>query len=492
MEIDIKYSLIPKKPKKGEKIFAYAHIHKLKNEIIYEVIEPKLTESLKNILEEIKNIIIDTIDVDLREIKKKEAKTYLENAFFNALKYIKKNLTQDDIEILKYYVFRDFFGLGKIEPLLNDSNIEDISCDGINIPVYVYHRNPSLGSLKTNIVFSAKQELDNFVIKLAERCGKTISISKPLLNSTLPDGSRVQATLGTDIARHGSNFTIRMFTEKPLTPIDIIKYKTCDYKTMAFLWLAIEHGRSILISGGTATGKTSLLNAIALFIRPEMKIVSIEDTAEIRLVHEHWIPEVARTVIGEREEEVDMYDLLKESLRQRPDYIIVGEVRGKEAYVLFQQIATGHPGLGTIHAEDFPRLIDRLTTKPISLPPSLLENLDLVVFLKRLRKEGKYIRRVTSLVEVVGYSRKKQEPFFNEIVKWDPKTDTFISVGKSVVLKQIAETLALSIDEIYDEFKLRAYVLKWMVKNNIIDYRDVSNYISMFYNNKEKLIKVVL
>jgi flagellar protein FlaI len=483
------YPLIPRKPKPDEKIFAFVRIVRHGNEIIYELHEPHLTPDQKKTLEEIKDYIQEKMDVDFRQIKKKEATEYLRKTFENAFDYFK--IPPGEIrEIFRYYIQRDFIGLEKLEAIMNDPNIEDISCDGIGIPVYVYHRDPKIGSIRTNVVFNNKKELDGFVTKVSERCGKTISIAKPLLNGTLPDGSRVQATLGTDIARQGSNFTIRRFTEKPITPVDIIKFGTADAKTLAFLWLAVERASSVLISGGTATGKTSLLNAIALFIRPEMKIVSIEDTAEIRLTHEHWIPEVARVTMSEKGE-VDMYKLLRESLRQRPDYIIVGEVRGREAYVLFQQIAVGHPGLGTIHAENFPKLIDRLTTAPISLPPQLMENLDLIIFLKRIKKEKQYVRRINEVLEVVGFSKKNNEPFVNKVVSWLPTEDKFVSERNSQTLNNVMHFSGMTEVEIKDEIKQRGAVLKWMLDKNITDYKEVSKIINSYYQNKDELLRRV-
>jgi flagellar protein FlaI len=388
---------------------------------------------------------------------------------------------------LKYYVIRDFIGLEKIESFMNDKFIEDISCDGINIPIYVYHRNPRLGSIKTNVIFSSGDELDSFVNKISERCGKTISVAKPLLDGTLPDGSRVQATLGSDIARQGSNFTIRMFTEKPLTPIDIINFNTADLKSMAYFWLLVEHGFSILVSGGTATGKTSLLNVLSLFIKPQMKIVSIEDTAELRLSHPHWVPEVARTPISE-EGKVDMFELLRESLRQRPDYIIVGEVRGKEAYVLFQQMAVGHAGLSTMHAENFTKLIDRLVSPPINLPANLIQNLDLIIFMKRVRKGRKYHRRINSIIEVVGYDAETKNPIINEIMTWDPKDDKIKIINKSYLLKKIADMTNMTESEVHEDITHKANVLKWVREHNITDYRKISSIINLYYTSPDFLL----
>ena len=373
--INVLYNLI----KSGSKVFASVNIRwsDADSSLVYQVIEPKLTFEERNMLNQIKSSFVEKLDVDFTALRKEEARKYLVNKFEQMLATMGLNITEDKKKDFLYYIERDFIGLGKIEPLMLDPNLEDISCDGVGVPLYIYHRNPLIGSVKTNVYFETTEELDVFVNKLSQRSGKSISVASPLIGGTLPDGSRIQVTLGTDIARKGSNFTIRKFSETPLTPVNLLQLKTIDPKIAAYLWLAIEYGRSILITGGVATGKTTLLNAMSLFIKPELKIVSIEDTAELVLPHTHWVPSVARLPMsemgGKKIGEVDLFDLLKESLRQRPDYLIVGEVRGKEAYVLFQQIATGHSSLSTIHADSMERLVDRLTTPPISLPANLIE-----------------------------------------------------------------------------------------------------------------------
>jgi flagellar protein FlaI len=481
-----KYPLIPQNPKTGERVFSYTNIilDPRTKEFVYNVIEPEIDEKTEKILEEIKEYIEEKIDINFAQVRKKDAIDYLEKIFDNAIKYFKIKANAD---ILKYYVMRDFMGLDKIEPFMQDKLIEDISCDGVGIPIYVYHRDPRIGSVKTNIMFKTRDELDSFVNKLSERCGKNISVAKPLLDGTLPDGSRVQSTLESDIARHGSNFTIRMFTEDPLTPPDLIKFGTCDMKTMAYLWFVVEHGFSILISGGTATGKTSLLNVLSLFIKPQMKIVSIEDTAELRLPHSHWIPEVARTPISE-EGKVDMFELLRESLRQRPDYIIVGEVRGREAYVLFQQMAVGHSGLSTIHAENFSKLIDRLTSPPISLPANLIENLDLIIFVKRVRRGNRYQRRVNSIIEIVGYDLDNKVPIINKVIDWNPKDDKFVIKNKSYLLKKISDLTGMDKRAIAKDIENRVNILDWICKRKIKDYRTVSSIINMYYTSPDFLL----
>lgn len=488
--VNIKYPLMPSNPGSGERVFAYAHIayDKRTNELVYKVVETELTEEEKLVLSSVKEYIEEKVDTDFSQIRKKDAISYIEDIFEKAIAYFKPKISDHSKATLRYYVFRDFVGLERIEPVLNDKYIEDISCDGVGIPLYIYHRNPILGSMKTNLFFQSGVELDSFVNKLSERCGRVISIARPLLDGTLPDGSRVQATLGSDIARRGSNFTIRMFTEEPITPVDVIRSGTCDARMMAYYWLLIEHGSSVLVSGGTATGKTSLLNALSLFIKPQMKIVSIEDTAELRLPHSHWIPEVARTPVSE-EGKVDMFELLKESLRQRPDYIIVGEVRGKEAYVLFQQMAVGHPGLSTIHAENFSKLVDRLTSPPIELPPNLLENLDVIVFLRRIKRGRRYLRRVSDSLEVVGYDRKESAPKTKKIFSWDPSTDAFKGEENSMLLGKIATVSNMNQSEIAEEIEKRSKVLEWLVVRKITDYRKIAAIINLYYTSRELLLE---
>ena len=486
-QTDMKYPLVPSNPAKGERVFAYAHIYfdRRAGELIYNVVEPPVPD--QQLLNSIKEYIEEKLDINFSQIRKGDAINYLNVVFSKALSYFNIKLDKESVEVLRYYVVRDFIGMEKIEPLMQDKYIEDISCDGVNIPIFVYHRLPQFGSVRTSVTFTNRDELDSFVSKLSERCGRAISVAKPLLDGTLPNGSRLQATLGSDIARNGSNFTKRMFSDKPMTPVDLIKSGTCDLKMMAYFWMLIEHGSSVLISGGTASGKTSLLNVLSLFIKPQMKIISIEDTSEIRLPHTHWVPEVARTPISE-EGKVDMFELLRESLRQRPDYIIVGEVRGKEAYVLFQQMAVGHPGLSTIHAENFSKLVDRMTSPPISLPINLMENLDLILFMKRVKQGRKYNRRVFSAIEVAGFDSEAKVPITNEVFNWEAKSDDFKTMNTSALLKKVSGITGLDDAQIAKELEQRAKVIKWLVKKDITDYRKIASVIGMFYLSPDFLM----
>lgn len=488
--INVKYPLIPTHPKEGEQVFAYANILWQGGEIVYMVIEPEISAEEKEVIEKIKRELEERLDIDfekLGEIKAKQVlREYIQKSFL-----IFPLVPEERKVILTYYIERDLLGMGKIQALMNDENIEDVSCDGVGIPLYIYHRDPKFSSIRSNVVFDNEDELNSFVGIIAQKCNKSISVADPLLDGALPDGSRIQATLGTDIARKGSNFTIRKFTEKPLTPTHMLKFHTLDSMELAYLWLAIENGKSVLVSGGTATGKTSLLNALSLFIRPSLKVVSIEDTAELRLPLPHWIPHVARNPLSMKGKvgEVTLFDLLKTSLRQRPDYIIVGEVRGKEAFVLFQQMATGHPSLATIHAATIPQLIDRLITPPISLPPSLIENIDIVVFLTHSRLKGSYVRRTDSILEVIGVKDNKPETV--GIFEWKPITDIFEVKEKSIVLKNIAKRLGITEESVQEELIRRKRIIEWLLEKEVFDYREFAKVVSTYYAEPERVLAAV-
>ncbi len=486
--VDMKYPLIPSNLKEGEQALAYAHItwdDKI-GSLVYNVIEPRLTPDDRKLVDNIKKDIEERLDVDFSRIGEIKAKELLNKEVSVSLKEF-PNVDQTKVPMLQYHIEKEIFGLGTIEPIMKDPEIEDVSCDGHNVPIYVYHRNPKLGSLRTNLWFENNVDLDSFILKLAQKCGKSISVADPLLDAALPDGSRVQCTMGTDIARRGSNFTIRKFTAYPLTPSHMLHFKTVDSLQLAYMWLAIENGKSIIISGGTATGKTSLLNALSLFIRPNLKILSIEDTPELRLPHTHWVPEVARSPLSVKGKvgEVTLFDLLKSSLRQRPDYLVVGEVRGKEAFVLFQQMATGHPSLATIHAATLTQLIDRLITPPISLPPALIENVDIIVFIQRVKVKGEDVRRAKEIIEITGLQGER--PLSARIFEWEPLKDTFISKNKSKVLEDIAKMSGMTEASVQAELLRRKNVLEWMYKKRIFDYNEIGRIVSEYYLNPDKV-----
>ncbi|MBU0497614.1 MAG: type II/IV secretion system ATPase subunit [Candidatus Thermoplasmatota archaeon] len=393
-----------------------------------------------------------------------------------------------------YYIKRDFIGYGKIDPLMRDPNIEDISCDGSGVPIFLYHR--IYGSLKSNVVYANEDELSAFVVRLAQKCGKHISIAEPMLDATMPDGSRIQMTLSKTVTAKGSTFTIRKFRADPITATDLINYNTMSAEMVTFMWMAVENGINALIAGGTASGKTSALNALALFIPRESKIVSIEETREINLPHPNWIPGVSRSGLGEVVNEkmigeIGLFDLMKAALRQRPEYILVGEIRGQEAYVLFQAMATGHTTYSTVHADSPKSLIHRLEGKPINIPRMMLQSLDIILIQSSVHMNGKNVRRTRQIVEIIDIDPISKEILTNEVFHWDPVTDKHHYSGKSYVLERIRSQFDMSKEDLSQEFKRRIRILNWLHKKNIRVFNDVATVISSYVENPQVLMKQI-
>jgi len=473
--------------------YAYAVIRTdiLKNTTTYSVVEPLLNEQEQYILNKIKQGLIQTISVSLTAVRhEKELMNFLEENVQNLLNEYGFCLTPEQYLKIMYYLYRNFVGLNEIEPIMHDPYIEDLGVDGINIPIYVLHQR--FGSLKTNIVYKNIEELREFVVKLAERCDRYISYAEPLLDGTLPDGTRVQATLAQDVTTKGPTFSIRKFREEPFTPTDMISLKTASAELLAYLWYAIEARSNLLICGGTGTGKTSFLNTISLFVPVESKIVSIEDTRELSLPHEHWIPGVVRTgFTGTKVGEVTMFDLLKESFRQNPDYLIVGEVRGEEAYVMFQGMASGHPSFSTIHAASLDDVIKRLESPPIGLSPSLIETLDLVIIMIHAREYGKSARRVKEVMEIQNVDKETGKVNAIKSFSWVPVNDQIEYKGYSWLLNEISSKKGIPITEIQREITQRKRVLNWMAERKLKNLKDITKYIAMYQRDKNKLLKMI-
>jgi flagellar protein FlaI len=466
------------------------------NRLAYYLVEPHLTVEQRRNLGLVKDIVVDLLDINLFEIKSATSiKDILKQKVDKVIADYGIAMSEHEYQKMLYFMYRDFLGLERIEPLMHDPNIEDISCDGVKLPIYIYHR--KFASIPTNISFDDEEDLNRFIIRMAQRTGKHISVADPLLDGALPDGSRVQATFSShkDIAMHGSTFTIRKFTRDPLTITDLLNFGTLPELMAAYMWLAIEYRRSILIAGGTATGKTSFLNTLSMFIPFEAKIVSIEDTPEIRLPHEHWVQKVVRSgfgredITGKKMGEITMYDLLRAALRERPDNLVVGEVRGAEAYVLFQGMATGHAGLATIHGDSVDAVMHRLQTPPINLSPGLLQHLNVIVILTKARIKGVEVRRVKEVVEVLGLT-KEQEPIINTLFRWNPADDTFeFASDKSYVLQGIIEEKGIEEKDIWEEVQRRTQILKWMKDNGLRYYIDVGKVIQQYYSSPEEVLK---
>lgn len=453
----------------------------------YQVIEPMLTERDQKAFDIIKKLLMTELSVSLGEIKsKKDAERRLKNKIAIMIKKYRLKIPPKNIEKINYFAVRDFVYLGKIEPLMRDHMIEEISCDGTNIPIYVWHREHE--SIPTNIIYKNELELNNFARKMAYVCGKHVSVADPIIDAALPGGSRINLTLGHEITKRGSTFTIRRFRADPITVIDLIKFGTMSTDIAAYMWYLAEKRATMLIAGGTASGKTTALNALATFIRPGQKVVSIEDTQELNLPHENWIPAVSRqsftdTQIGE----INQFDLLRAALRQRPDIIIVGETRGREAYTLFQAMATGHGGFSSIHADSVDATLTRLTSSPMDVPKSLISNsLDIITLQLKIRIGEKSARRIIQVSEINGIDEKTGEIKTHEIFKWNPREDRHEFMGDSVVFRKIKERDGDTDEKINYELTKRRLALEWMAKKDIRDHKEVSNNIMEYYSDPER------
>ena len=488
--VNVSYSLIEP--------FTYVNIKwdPQEKEVVYNVIEPKMTNEEIEIVKKISDGLIELVEVELTSIKEpSKIIEYLEKNVVKVIKEFGLKLSPNQFVKTMYYIYRNFIGYNEIEAFLQDPNIEDISCDGTATPIYVIHR--KFGSLKTNMLFEKGEELREFIIKLAERCGRYVSYAEPILAGTLPDGSRVSATLAGDVATRGPTFTIRKFTEKPISPIEQLKYKTVSSEVLAYFWYLIEHGVSMLMVGGVATGKTSFLNSLCMFVPPEAKIVSIEDTRELKIPNEHWIPGVARvgfgipTPTGEKYGDVSLFDLLKESFRQNPDYVVVGEVRGKETYVMFQGMSSGHPCLSTFHAGSVDTVIKRLVTPPIDLSPTLIESLDVITIMVHAREKGKSARRVKQVVEIESVDPKTEEVSTRTIFLWNPAEDKFERVADSLKVEKIVAAIGGKKEDALADIENRAKILQWLEAKGITDYLEVTKYINMYYKERDAVLKMI-
>lgn len=397
----------------------------------------------------------------------------------------KIQVTPHQLQCLKYLIIRDKLGLGIIEPLVRDTYLEDISCSGMGT-IYVEHK--IFHSLKTTISFPSHEELDLFVMRLSERMKKPVSIHNPICDATLPDGSRINIVYGKDISKRGSNFTIRRFSETPLSVLELVEMGTLDYNMAGYLAVMIGEGMNTFVCGETASGKTTTLNALTTFIHPNAKIVSIEDTPELQVPHKNWIREVTSTKEGS-ESGVTMFDLLKAALRQRPNFIIVGEIRGAEGAIAFQAMQTGHSVMATFHAASVERLIQRLTGNPINVPKTYMDNLNLVVIQSAVKlPSGKTGRRMTSICEIVGYDPVNQSFSFVEVFRWDSVNDSFIfsGFGNSYLMEyKIAPKLGIpqfQKKRIYAEIDRRAKVLEKLHKQGVTNFYELLSILAKAKN----------
>ena len=451
-------------------------------QVKYIVSEVPLSEVEKRQLDQIKELLADELNVDFKKLGSGEKTvSYLKKQIRGIIKNYRLKVDAASFDRIAYYIVRDYVHFDKIDPLMKDPKVEDISCNGHGLPIFVWHQ--EYESIPTNVVFQTAEELDKFIVKLTYMTGRAISIAQPVVDASLPDQSRIQLTYEKEVTRRGSSFTIRKFRERPFTITDLIVFNTLSPEMAAYFWYAIERQASVLVVGGTASGKTVTINMMSMFIKPTAKIVSIEDTAELQLPHENWLPSVVRTGFGVsgKVSEISLYDLLKNAMRQRPEYIIVGEVRGAEAYTLVQAIATGHGGLATLHADSVEASIHRLESEPMNIPRPLITTIDVVAVQSRVRLGDKSVRRIISVSEIVGIDPLTKDILTNEIFKWDPRTDSFLYTGRSYVLEKLVKRQGIVFDAAIKELENRKQLIQWMAKNQVRDYKDVVEFIRSYY-----------
>ena len=447
--------------------FAYVRIlQETDGKLLYELHEPKVTQEEFVLLEETVHILRETVTY---KDKTAAPQRISHRQVMNILSSFDVDIKPSRQEIIYYYLNRNLLGYGKIDGLMHDERIEDITCNGKEIPVYLYHH--TYGNIKTSVQFE-HSELNNFIIRLAQMADKQVSLTSPLVDAALPSGARAQITYSDVISSRGSSFTIRKFRSEPITPIDLIQTQTYTPELLACIWLAIENRQSIVVAGGTASGKTSTMNAVSFFIPQESKIVSIEDTREIQLPHENWLSMHTReTLASAAVGNIDMFALLKAALRQRPEYIIVGEVRGEEAQTLFQAMNTGHTTFSTLHAGNVSEAVSRLTHAPINVPPAMFAALRLMIIQGLHYQEGKGVRRCLSLSELyVSGDEVKWTPLF----EWNPLTDSVLgSIETSTVFASICTQNNWTKEELHRQIQYRADELKRLAAGSHLSAEEI-------------------
>ena len=463
----------------------------------YNVFKQKYSSEEKLLLSELRENLVDLAISSDESLQVNEDKLLndIKNFFFAKLANNSQNntISNEYLDNLARKLFQDLVGYGEIDPLIRDDNLEEIMVIGIDKPVFVYHR--EYGMMKTNILFKDAGEVMNLIDSIARQINRRIDQESPILDGRLPDGSRVNATIP-PISADGPSMTIRKFKRDPLTIIDLINSKTISVELAAFFWLCFDglgvKSANAIISGGTSSGKTTTLNALSSFINPKERIITIEDTLELQIPHEHVIRMETRPPNVENRGELTMNDLVKNSLRQRPDRIIVGEVRGSEAITLFTALNTGHSGFGTLHSNDARETITRLTNAPMSVPNIMISAIDFIIMQNRIyRSDGVSFRRISEVAEVSGIEEGVIQ--LNKIFEWDPQSDTIKNVGiTSKTLTEIANVSGNSLNSLYDEIKNREIVLQHMVDWNIRSIKDVSTVLEMYYLDSQKVLNRIL
>lgn len=446
----------------------------------YQLCEPPLLPSEEELLEKIWNTLNDILPYEVEVETKKEL--LLEELEKITEEY--EIISPETLYKFAYYLIRDRIGYGTINALLKDPKIEDIFCTGPKKPMYIYHRD--YGEMETNLTFP-KENLDEYIMLLAKEAGSDISYANPIMESRLPEGSRISATLGSRVTPHGSSFTIRKFWAA-FSPSDLIRVGTFNPRMLAYLWLAVENEKSIMVAGPAASGKTTTLNALGFFIPPNARIVSIEDTRELSFYQENWLPMLTSE---EGTKSVDMFELVERAVRQRPEYLVVGEVRGAEAQALFQGISMGHQGLMTMHAESARGLLNRLLGEPMNVPWRMLSELDIVCFQTLTELEEENVRRNRRISEVLGLDQEREEVRRKYVYRWDRESDSFEKMEDSTILRDIGRKLGLRPAEVGWELDRREMILEHLAKKPDLTATQVVSFIQRYYSEPDKILKEV-
>jgi len=457
----------------GCSIVVIAH-NKKTNQSEYLLYEPELSDFEYELLERLHEDLRDVLILSTEEMKKDRKRILLEKMQALIGEY---GLTLEESSRFKiqYFLIRNYIGWSRIDPLMKDPQLEDISCDGNRIPLFLYHRR--YRNIKTNISFDS-DVLNSLAITLAQRSGKHISTGAPMIDATLPDGSRLQLSFGTEVTTRGTSFTIRKFREEPFSPVELMENGTFNADELVYFWLAIENNKSLIFIGGTASGKTTSLNAVSLFIPPVAKVVSIEDTREITLYHDNWIASVTREALTEGGNAINMFDLLKSAMRQRPEYILVGEVRGPEAQTLFQAMNTGHTTFSTMHGGSVDAAIHRLESEPLNVPRNMMQALNIISVQGLIYHGTERVRRAQEIVEIAGIDPSSGNLRVNNVFLYDPVHDLSAYTGRSQVYADIAEKRGWTKEQLESEIRQRISILNAMKKQGIRDYISVA---SMFH-----------
>ena len=452
------------------------------NEHRYRLVEPELDEFETDLLE--------TLFTDLRDMLIYRARTVGDDAEATLQTEMAALLEAYGVDVemstfyrLFYYLYRTFVGYERIDALLWDPHIEDISCDGYGLPLFVYH--DEYADVETNLRYDAA-ELDSFVVRLAQQAGRHVSVGDPVAEVTLPDGSRAELALGEEVTPRGSAFTIRQYSDEPFTPATLVDLGTFDLDQMAYLWLAIESGKSLLFAGGTASGKTTSLNAVSMFVPPRSKMLTIEDTREITLYHDNWLASLTREGIGDGTE-ITMYDLLRSALRHRPEYIVVGEVRGEEAMTLFQAMNTGHTTYSTMHADSVQTVINRLENEPINVPRAMIQSLDILCVQQLTYVGENRARRSDVIAEIEGIDQRTGDLDYSTVFEWNPEDDSF-QQHESAVLEEIRDDRGWSRSELLRELRDRKGVLAYLLERDVADYRQFTALVNEYYAHPERVM----